>query len=296
MLLIRFDMYWFRKFTKLKLIKIEILFTKQYFNLKWNKQIRRKKMPPSSLNINILTIGVVTVSTLIILVNSILYSKLILFDGKNKLQIYLKWINPFILFLQCLYFYFINRSLQVKLMTKTTGLYAISLIFCMFGDIFIIYQNTVCLIIAMTFFGISYIILSIDKFDIIETQTGTVKNFFAFMGLIIIYLGNIAPLSFVCFFSISNGKITNIFVVLYTCFYIIIMTNTLGNNFIYAINNFNIRWILSFIGILLFVLSDWMIIFGIYIESNTVVESLPILIYWLGISCISWSCITFYKN
>lgn len=218
------------------------------------------------------------ITTIFISITEILYVKLVIIDNLN-VEIYMKWIPTFVLYILCAYSTWINRKNSHKKIYSF--LLALGYAFCMIGDILIIYKYPTSFVIALIFFMNAYI--SFGSARILNIYHYRNKEYFCSKLLLSIFIGIsiIIPINYYLCNSIDNQ-----YVCIATIVYSLSIIYALIITFFHVILKPNMISIFSLVGIIGFMISD--IIIDINLKINYI-EIIIMLIYWSSINIIAWS-------
>jgi uncharacterized membrane protein YhhN len=226
------------------------------------------------------------INTCIVSIIEIVYSVFVIYYDYSFLIPFLKWIPAFTLALQCAYiawYYEKNNRITKSRICILTG---IGMIFCMMGDVFLISPKVVSLIGGMASFMIGYCFFNrrIKKFEFQRNLSSVIILF----GISIILATEIFAINFIIIAAKNSKDFNSVFFICYIILYTIIMNICLSTNWIYLNKkSYNYNRFLSYIGIAMFVISDYIIIYRYLVEDNIGFSILSMLYYWSGLLCIN---------
>lgn len=226
----------------------------------------------------------------LILTNMIVYIKLVIFDEQSYLKIYLKWIPALLLVLQSFYFACLNKIKRDYEQFRISVLSVLGFTTCMIGDIFLIFDQQEMLAIGMLFFIIAYFCFGrkIKKSYLVYDSC---KSIITYIGISIIFCFEFTVLPFLLYYSDYNDSYHKWYFIVYIFIYTMIMMISLMINCIYFIQFPGLQEISSLVGVLMFVISDWIIIYRSLMDDNKWLDMLTMIYYWIGITFISYRCI-----
>ena len=166
---------------------------------------------------------------------------------------------------------------------------SLGFLFCIFGDILLIMDNQILFLVSMIFFLFAYICFSCMRTGIIKTYYYHRLHFFGtVIGLVIIFI----VLSFFLAYIVRNFPKVNIYdisMIVAICIYSLIVAISISSNYIALLVNKSWSTLFSFIGVLLFGLSDSLVILNYIKYHSTLLESCAMILYWMSLTILSWS-------
>lgn len=213
---------------------------------------------------------------------TVLYINDVIINESNN-AIYIKWIPVSLLFFQTLIFtvYYYMKDYDITYMVYLL----IGYLFCISGDILLIYDEY--FFYGMITFGISYLLFGLGRINKI-LNVKIEKSFKLLSGILLIIFAEIVQiiLAFVLFIYKKDNYAEAIPMVIYSLFIMF----SLIMHYIYLITNRNKYALLSLIGLIIFNISDLMVVIQ-YIEliDSKIFHSIEIALYWIGLTLISYS-------
>lgn len=216
----------------------------------------------------------------------IVYSVFVIYFRYEFLIPILKWIPAFTLAVQnafAIWYYEKNSRITKSRISILTGM---GMIFCMAGDVFLISSKTVSLIGGMMSFMIAYCFFNrrIRKLELEENS----KPVIILIGITIIFATEIFAMIFIIDSARKSKDFNSVFFIGYIILYTAVMNVSLSTNWIYLnIKSCKDTHFLSCLGVAMFVISDYTIIYRYLVEDNFVLNILSMLYYWTGLLCIN---------
>lgn len=228
-------------------------------------------------------ICVLIITGMLIVINSYFYIVSYIYEENIKVAYGTKWIPPFLLFLQTMYFYWHNtRNRCFKMMIS------IAYLLCMIGDIILISDKTILFMIGMFVFLLSYLMFGLGRVRYLDNfKDNLIKKL---LGIIVMSIVQCLALVFIFNLLSNNTEFNNIYfkiaVVVYTSF----INFAVSCNYVYLIKYTKWQSLASLVGLSIFALSDGaLILYVLKYNTNKMLQTAVILLYWIGLIITSWS-------
>lgn len=230
---------------------------------------------------------------------AVLYLKYALSENKIK-KIYIKWIPAALLALQSIIIHICNRYANNNREAKYALQMVITFVFCIVGDILLIYNGNETFIIGMASFLIFYIIFgytrlgevyrfirnndSLDAYDIRRlVKSKAVMVFFIMVELLVASL----TFGYLIMQIASNHNYDTALFFVAVVVYFITMTISSTIHLIYLFIYKNLKNAITYTGIFIFMLSDFLVVLADVKYNNSVqFQYSTIIIYWIAICLI----------
>jgi len=168
---------------------------------------------------------------------------------------------------------------------------AIAFIVCAVGDILLIY-NDQKLVIGIFVYMIAYYVLAWARHQSINFYFSIKRRaIINFVCWLVFFLMCAAAFSYIIYIinESSNFKLNKTAMTIVISLYASSIVYAGSMHFAYLLLTFNISAFMSFVGVMLFAVSDFLIIYNM-VESNTLAINIAVIvIYWLALCLISWS-------
>lgn len=235
----------------------------------------------------ILILGTITVLTVIC---ASIYVNYVLLDNITDFEIYIKWIPAFLFAMQSGLYILNHQIKRNKLQANFCLFLFFGFIMCMIGDLFLIFKMEVMYIFGMAFFMMSYLFFGTSRITSINNTFVCINHKIKIsIGIVIIFSCLIAFLVYIIDLSLNSQTFNSIPMIVAICIYSLFIGYSVTANYIYLVINVSRSALLSFVGVVLFALSDGIIILHDVQYTNVYVESIGMIVYWTGLNILSWS-------
>lgn len=227
-------------------------------------------------------------TSITIIIHNIFYTKYVIYEDNITYSYYLKWIPTLLLIVQSIYF---NFFVLENVFHKT--LYGICLIiayfFCMLGDIILMLPYESAYLAGMVSFLPAYLFTGIPRAYRLNRYLEKRHISKILVGTILILLVQLTYLPYLIGLVRENDKFNNGLligtVIIYSCY----IKFSLLCNYMYLVVHPNVQAFFSFIGIILFGISDCLLIFHDIHYPAVWLEILCLVLYWSGLNILGWS-------
>lgn len=214
------------------------------------------------------------------------YIKLVIFAGWTELKIYMKWIPVALLFIQSLISIFIyKKSKDCKTMWYCVYL-LLGYALCVAGDLCLIFPQIMMYISGMFFFMMSYFVFGVGRIYIVHHDIKPRHKYKLLAGVFLLLPPYLLMMFFLLKFVTDNELFSSAGMIIAICIYSIFIIFAVYCNYIYLVVKTNCSSVLSFIGIILFALSDIGVILHDVKFNYVGVEAANMILYWLGLIMI----------
>lgn len=244
---------------------------------------------------------------IIIAIVAICYINLALVQDKSEFKVATKWIPTTLLFVQSMICLIIFKQqeteptladtsplLPANVYRKRSIVHAIYLMvayaLCIIGDVILLFPGTTLYMIGMLFFIGSYLSFGSSRVSGVHDYPRKRKvvlivaiSLAIFTGLLVVNLVGIITL------IPSHDQSKNIPFIAGICIYGAVIVYALTMNCTYFLLYRTGTSLFSFIGTVLFMVSDVILIIHDIIGNHLYLEIIAMSCYWLGLTIISWS-------
>lgn len=242
------------------------------------------------------------ITNFLILVVAVVYIKIAIIDTP-QIKVFIKWIPAFLLFMQALYLSIYYWKISDKKSAKYCAILSICYILCIAGDIFLAQPQNYMFLLGMLVFLLFYVVFG--SIRIVEVQQffrnddalegfnciRLCKNKMA-MALIIILSLAVSGLSFAYLILqvLHNNQYDHPLFIFATTVYFMAMLYASNTHLIVLFVYQRTKYYLAYIGIILFMLSDFMVLLHDLKYNYVAIECIYMGIYWFSLMIIGSTC------
>jgi len=210
-----------------------------------------------------------------------------LIDGHTILIYYLKWVPTVILAVQSVCFYTWHKQVNYPY-DKFCLFLALGFIFCAGGDICLIFPGSIMYICGMIMFMAAYFVFGLARMIKINKQA--IKHYTGqiMLGIFLICSTHITFVPVIIVLAFVDRNI-NVEMIVAICVYSMFINFAITCNYIYLTTKRNFSSLASFLGVLIFAISDCVLIVHDIEYNNKYLETTALTLYWLGMMIIGWS-------
>lgn len=249
----------------------------------------------------VLLASLVTTNLLIVVVAG-LYIKLVLLETP-RFKIYIKWIPAFILFMQSIYLSYYYRKNNDNKSLKYCILISICFLFCIGGDICLALRQEYMFFLGMLIFMMFYIVFgsvrvvdvykflrnenSIEEYNVTRLcHNKKLMVLFVIIGLLVSGLG----FSYLLIQIIHNDKYDHPIYFVAISIYFLAMLYASNTHLVMLFVYRDTKYYLAYVGIIVFMVSDFLVMLFDVKYNNVIMESIYMAIYWCSLIVIGASC------
>ena len=234
-----------------------------------------------------LIIPYILVSTLIV-INTVIYCKYVLVDEDN-IKLFIKWIPALLLWIQSFNSAIIYQKQNDRKSVIYASLFGLGYVFCGIGDIILIFPGWSMYISAMILFMIAYLWFGSAQISDIRSFPNPNKSIGKFIILTIFWLVSLFGLIYLILQIAQNQEYDNIAFIIGVSIYFFAMMYAGILSCIKFLLYQTLVSALSFIGIILFIISDFIMVLHDVRYNLVELEIAVMVLYWMGLTILSWS-------
>ncbi|XWV26380.1 lysoplasmalogenase [Tupanvirus soda lake] len=237
---------------------------------------------------------ILILTTILVVITSVVYIKFVIYDYMVNIKYFVKWIPVLLLIIQTLFFLCYFNIFKRDTNQLNYCFYLIfAYVLCMIGDISLMFDEMVIYMIGMLMFMIAYFLFGLGRIYNIKKYIYRTSKVKIILGAIFILIAQICYVPYVIYLASSNQKFDSIEIKIAICIYSCFINFSVLCNYIYLITFGTYRAWFSFVGVLIFGISDCVLILHDIKYEYKWIETLAISLYWIGLTIVSWAT---YKN
>jgi uncharacterized membrane protein YhhN len=231
----------------------------------------------------------------LVIVTTSMYIKFVTYDENNYIAYFIKWIPVFFLCIQttimaCYY----KCKHNDKYLHRYCLFLIIAYIFCIMGDILLVFNTNIMFMVGMLMFMFSYGLFGLGRIYNIKSYISYVDKFKIVSGIVIITIVQLCYVPYVVMEALPNENFNGIPLITAICIYSCFINFGVTSNYIYLVSFGTLRAWFSFIGVLMFGVSDCILIIHDIKYPYKYLETLNLILYWGGLTIVCWS--TYYSE
>jgi uncharacterized membrane protein YhhN len=159
----------------------------------------------------------------------------------------------------------------------------------MTGDIFLIFGNEFTYMAGMLCFLIGYVLFGVSRIYDIKKYVCSHHKWKIILGILVLLLAQCLFVPYLIISALFNKTFGNIPMIIAICVYSSFIIFSIFCNYISLIVFQHKSVVFSFVGVLLFGISDCLVILHDIKFTNVYLEACALTVYWTGLTILSWS-------
>lgn len=222
----------------------------------------------------------------------VLYIKYVLLDNAWP-EIYIKWIPATLLLLQTGYFLAINRLFINQNKNSYHKYLMFGYIACIVGDILLIDHEKITYMFGMLAFFFSYLFFGLGRITNVPYHMRYIKREIM-VGVILLLIVELCYMTFIISSALNNNDYNDFYTIFAICVYSFVIMFCIFSNYVYLVMQQDLSACFSLIGVILFAVSDCIIIMHDIRFQIIYLEIIGMILYWLGL--IVLGCSVYYNK